>query len=471
MAALAKQKVSKFSALQHGVLNAHRVTSFRIAVPSAGDTEGDPLMASLSSLRYTTRAAVQYIFVCNLFDYARRQFNEIADDVEKHFEQVAGQLRQWMPADSPFVRPLPAPKRLPPPSTLQLAQRWVHQHRRVTAAVIAFLVTGSVGTLIYVRSKNLRHKRRAKRSASGARTEVVVVAGAVANPVASALYLDLERRGFVVYVVASTQEDEQYIRSQSRIDLLPLHLDLVDPFTAQDQLARFRGSLEREHHAFEGAEPHQLKLVGLVLVPDTKSAPAQVEDISSEEWSDALNAMVLNTIATTQLFLPTVIEQKAKVLLLTPSVTPALKPPMHAIESTVYGALEGFASSLSAELRPEGVAVSHFKLGDIDIPAITAKQKWKGAPQPRLKGTPLRVLHDSVFDALVARRPRRTWHVGRGSLAYEIIGDWVPPAVIGWMMGTGVARKATAVEEVAKSEDIMQSSQGSLTWEKVEQEV
>ncbi|KAK5113075.1 hypothetical protein LTR62_003654 [Meristemomyces frigidus] len=403
-----------------------------------------------------------------LFDYARTQFNEIADDVERHFEHVASQLRAWLPNTTGLAPPMP--KRPPPPTTLQICQRWVSRNKALTAAALAFLLTGSVSTLVYIKNKDSKRKRRARRSASGARLDVVVVAGAVANPIASALYLDLERRGFVVYVVANTSEDEQYIRSQSRIDLLPLQLDLVDPFAAQDQLARFRGLLEREHYAFDGAEPHRLRLAGLILVPDTRSTPARVEDISSEEWSDALNAKVLNTIAVSQLFLPSILEHKARVLLLTPSVTPALTPPMHAIESTTYGALQGFVSSLSAELRQDGVSVSHFKLGNLDIPSVTIKQKRDGVPQPRLKGTPLRVLHDSVFDALVSRRPSRTWHVGRGSLAYDYISHFMPPTIIGWMMGAG--RKPSLVEE-AKEEatQAMHSSQGSLTWEKVEQEV
>ena len=205
------------------------------------------------------------------------------------------------------------------------------------ALQVAFVVTGSVGAFVYVKSKEQKRKRRAKKSASGARTDVVVVAGAVSNPLTSALYLDLERRGFVVYVVASTNEDEQYIRSQSRIDLLPLPLDLGSTYAAQEQLARFRNLLGREHRAFEEAEPHRLNFVGLVLVPDTQSGPMSVEDISSEEWSEALNTTVLNTISTTELFLPAVTEHKAKILLLTPSITPSLKPPMHALESTVYG--------------------------------------------------------------------------------------------------------------------------------------
>ncbi|KAK5134641.1 hypothetical protein LTR08_006297 [Meristemomyces frigidus] len=403
-----------------------------------------------------------------IFDYARKQFNDIAEDVERHFESVAGQLRGYLPVDTSFVRPPPPPRRLPPPSTLQVAQRWMLRHQALTTAAVAFVVTGSIGAFVFVRSRDGKRKRRAKRSASGARTDVVVVVGAVANPLTSALYLDLERRGFVVYVVASTSEDEQYVRSQSRIDLLPLNLDLVDPFAAQEQLARFKALLEREHLAFDSAEPHHLNFTGMILVPDTQSTIASINDTSSEEWSDALNAKVLNTIATTQLFLPTIISHKAKVLLLTPSVTPALKLAGHAVESTVYGALEGFVSSLAAELKQEDVSVSHFKLGNFDIPSVTIKQRRDGVPKPMLRATPLRKLHDSVFDALVASRPRRTWHVGRGSLAYDVIGNWMPPAVIGWMMGAGRRPAQAVVEEVREEE--MVGSQGSLTWEKIEQE-
>lgn len=367
-----------------------------------------------------------------------------------------------MPADMrTYLPPASPPKRAPPPTTLESLQRWISKNRALTAAAIAFFVTGSVGTFIFIRNRQHRRKRRAKKSASGARTDVVVVAGSVASPLTNALYLDLERRGFVVYVVTNTREDELYIRSQNRVDLLPLQLDLVDPFAAQDQVTRFRSLLSREHRAFEEAEPHRLNFIGLILCPDTGSSPTQIEDISSEEWSDALNAKVLNSVATTQLFLPSIIEHKAKILLLTPSVTPSLKLPCHALESTVYGALDGFTSSLAAEMRQGGVAVSHFKLGDIDVPAVTSKQRRDGIPAPRLRPTPVRHLQDSVFDALVAQRPWRTRHIGRGSLAYDVIGRWVPAGVVGWMMGAG--RRPDVVKTV--SGDDLHGS-----WEDVEKE-
>lgn len=366
-----------------------------------------------------------------------------------------------MPADMRTYLPPPPPKRAPPPTALESIEKWISKNRALTAAAVAFLVTGSVGAVIFVRNRQYKRKRRAKKSASGARTDVVVVAGAVASPLTNALYLDLERRGFVVYVVTNKRDDEYYVRSQNRVDLIPLQLDLVDPFAAQEQLMRFRNLLSREHRAFDEAEAHKLNFVGLVLVPDTTSSPARIEDISSEEWSDALNAKVLNPIATAQLFLPSIIEHSAKIILLTPSVTPSLKLPTHALESTVYGALEGFASSLAAEMKQSSVSLSHFKLGDIDIPSVTAKQRRDGVPTPRLKPTPMRHLQDSVFDALVSKRPWRTRHIGRGSLTYDIIGSWVPSGIVGWLMGSG--RKPTLVE--SSSDDLHGS------WEKVDQEL
>lgn len=397
-----------------------------------------------------------------LFDFARKQFNEIADDVERHFNNAAAQLREQ------FGGPLATPpaRRPPPPTTYQVIERWVWRHKALSAAVAAFLITGSVSALVYVKSRDVRKRRRAKKSASGARTEVVVVVGAVANPLTSALYLDLERRGFVVYVVASTLQDEHYIRALSRADLVPLSLNLSDPCTAQEQLARFENTFTRPHYAFDRAEPHKLHFRGLILVPDTKCTPQRVEDTASDDWSDALNAKVLNTIAGTQLLLPAVIEHKAKVLLLTPSVAPDLKLPMHAVESTVYGALQGFATSLSAELRQDGISVSHFKLGTIDIPADARKQRKDGVPSSRLKPTPVRRLHDAVFDELVAKRSSRTIHIGRGSLTYAIIGSIMPPSFIAWMLG--VNKRPTIVRE--RSEERMTGSAGSLTWEKVDQE-
>ena len=40
--------------------------------------------------------------------------------------------------------------------------------------------------------------------------------------------LDLERRGFIVYVVVNTLDEEQTVQRESRADIRPLNLDIVD---------------------------------------------------------------------------------------------------------------------------------------------------------------------------------------------------------------------------------------------------
>ncbi|CAK1364002.1 hypothetical protein CB0940_04028 [Cercospora beticola] len=417
----------------------------------------------------------------HLVQYAQRQFDEITASIERHFDQVAGQLRESFS----HQRPPTPPKRLPPPTTYQSIERLVLRNKALTAAAVAFLVTGSIGAVVYINSQDMKRKRRARKSPSGARTDVVVVAGAVANPLTSALYLDLERRGFVVYVVTNTPEDEHYIRSQSRSDLhiLSIHPGEDDPYiTHQDSLDRFRHMLSHEHRAFDHAEPHKLHLRGLILVPDTSSSPPlPIADIRPSDWSDALNTRLLNPITTTQLFLP-ILQPGSKILLLTPSVTPSLQLPLHSPETTTYHALESFLRTLSTETKASGIQVSHFKLGNIDIPAVTARQKREGIhTTSRFKPTPLRQLHDAVFDQLVAKKANKEVFVGRGSWTYHVIGKFMPSGLVGWMMAPSTAKKGTSNtasggrKELgngsASDDERLASSTGSITWEKVDQQL
>ncbi len=54
-----------------------------------------------------------------------------------------------------------------------------------------------------------------------------------------------------------------------------------------------------------------------------------------------------------------------------------------------------------------------------------------------VKGSPLRELHNAVFDALTVKRPAKVWHAGNGSLIYDVVGKWVPAGIVGWMLGLG----------------------------------
>lgn len=58
--------------------------------------------------------------------------------------------------------------------------------------------------------------------------DVVVIAGSPALPLTRSLALDLERKGFVVYVVCGSHEDELMVQKLSRPDIKPFALDITN---------------------------------------------------------------------------------------------------------------------------------------------------------------------------------------------------------------------------------------------------
>ncbi|KAF1942577.1 DUF1776-domain-containing protein [Clathrospora elynae] len=435
-------------------------------------------------------------FLGVLAEYSKdiRDFTgSIWDASDRHFAWVAGAIKSqvpkgWLPE---HARPRPPP---PPPhpitgAYLHRLQDWVSRNRALAAAVVAFLGTG--GFLIWREQKKYNRKRRARRASNGARREVVVLAGPPNSPIIRSLSLDLERRGFIVYIVCSNMDEEQQVLSESRADVRPLHLDIVDTMGTQDAIERFKELLTKPHVAFSGASPHNLNLRGVILVPDLIYPTGPIETVSPELWSDALNAKILCTIAVAQALLPTVCEFKSRVLMLTPSIIASLRPPFHSVETTIVSALEGFLASLRAELGTLGIEVVQFHLGTFDLTNVGPKHhlqtKATGIPhtwpattrtlyadnfanQTRVAhnrllnhtGSSLRELHNAVFDALTQKRPRKVWRVGRGSVTYDLVGNWVPSGLVGWMMG--LQRVSLDTASKPKLEDSVQLQ----SWEKID---
>lgn len=173
----------------------------------------------------------------DLFDMAFvfDSLDSFTESIEAHFESVARSLQDtfrdtpWLP-DSIKPRP-PTPSRsMPsiraPASYFEASRDWISKHRAVSAAVVGFV--GTTAYIVWRRRRSDKAKRRAKRAKTGARTEVVVLAGSPYSPLTRSLSLDLERRGFIVYIPVNSLSEEQLIRAESRADIRPLSLDITD---------------------------------------------------------------------------------------------------------------------------------------------------------------------------------------------------------------------------------------------------
>lgn len=260
-------------------------------------------------------------------------------------------------------------------------------------------------------------------------------------------------------------------------------------------MEHFSKILSTPQYVSAGATPHDLSFAGLILIPDVTYPAGPVETLAPELWSDALNAKVLGTVAITQAFLHTISDFKARVLMLTPGIVPALRPAFHGVESTVVGALEGFTASLRSELATLGINVCHLKMGTFDTSSLGERQAlqrdWRAdilswaaharnayaenylsqseegqgvgllTKRKGSRASPLRELNNAVFDALTQRRPWAVRRVGRGSLAYDMIGSTLPSGLVAWMMGLRRRRQDSDAHGNSSS------SSDSVHWEKV----
>ncbi|RPB10171.1 DUF1776-domain-containing protein [Morchella conica CCBAS932] len=419
----------------------------------------------------------------NLAWTLKSQLFTAADMLDRQADLAATLIREtlsstpWLPE---AARPPPPP---PPPPLARIIPRagmgrWVKDNKWAVGIVVATGV--GIGAWVYGKRKQRRRAgRRARKAADGGRKEVVglmgpwgcvwlVLAGSPHDPVARSLALDLDRRGFIVFVAVSTVEDEQVVINEGRADVRPLNIDILDPDSSQSAIEKFHTYLTTPIPSFPGAHPHRLHFSGLILLPTTSYPTGPLETLPLEHWSDTLNLKLLSPILTTKLLLRPICETHARIILCTPNIIPPLSPPFHAPECAAVAALHGIAASLRRELAPSAVSVCLMKLGTFDTAAAmpgggkgvqllnAARADILGwAPGARaayargyaamraggagggVRGSPLRELHRAVAEALTCGVPREVVYVGGGSVVYEVLGRWAPEWVVGWWLGCG----------------------------------
>ncbi|KAK4100646.1 DUF1776-domain-containing protein [Parathielavia hyrcaniae] len=415
---------------------------------------------------------------------------DVAEVVNKHVDQVAETLRdtlaksQWVPEQF-RPRPPPPPTIIAvPASTLERVQNWFARHK----VLIGFIVvtTGVVAYRTYRSTARWRKTRRARRSRSGGRMDVVVIAGSPALPLTRSLSLDLERKGFIVFIVSNSHEDDVMVQNLARSDIRPLGIDITDPPSAGNSIDTFARYLQAPHAAIPNGKKHHLSLKAVILIPSLNYQTSPIATIPPSSFADLFNTHLLQPILTIQAFLPLLTARLAppsdkdrpapKVLVFTPSIISSINPPFHAPEATVCSALSAFTEVLTAELRPLGIPVTHMELGTFDFAGFTPAANSRLLHQPHgllpapdhaeelpwpdsarhaygknfvsqsgsaisagkirgLRGSSLRELHNAVFDVIDGSVTSGTVRVGLGASVYGFVGRWVPRGLVAWMMG------------------------------------
>ncbi|KAL8714894.1 MAG: hypothetical protein Q9220_001407 [cf. Caloplaca sp. 1 TL-2023] len=413
------------------------------------------------------------------------EVNKIAESIDAVTDRISASLRTamgdsaWFPAFKPPPPP-PSPTIITKPlGYFGASKDWVSRHRAITAAVVCFFGTGAY--LIWRQRRANRVKRRAKRAKNGQRTEVVLLAGPPSAPLTRSLSLDLERRGFIVYIPAATLGQERLIQAESKPDIRPMHLDVTSPSSLSSAIRKFTSLLDPAN-----APKYPLHFASFILLPQTTfpPQPQSIADLSADSWSDTFSENLLYPFTLIHAFLPLVLSHNASILFLTPTNTSTLLPPLHAPENVIAGAMHNYISTLRKELATTSARTSiiRFKLGAFDTGsdrdalkmAVALRHDGHDAAssspsvpteQRTARGSPLRDLHLEVFDAIVGRR-RGTVCVGRGSRTYDLLGRVMPEGLVGWMLGLNARVK----EQRGEGEKVEEKTvHESPSWERVEQ--
>lgn len=180
----------------------------------------------------------------------RRYSAEVADFIDEHVDRVADIVRetlaasQWIPE---YARPRPRPPPVVPvahvvPATmLEKVQGWLWRHKILVGATA--LALGLITYRSYRNSRLRRRTRKARRAKSGGRIEVVVIAAAPSLPLTKSLALDMEQKGFIVFVVCGGVEEEKMVYNLNRPDIKPLLVDMTDVRTGPRTLRRVKSML------------------------------------------------------------------------------------------------------------------------------------------------------------------------------------------------------------------------------------
>lgn len=347
--------------------------------------------------------------------------SRIADYIDKHTNALAAEIRDvidhasWIPdalrpprqqGGAPgnfFARPPP-----PPQGLLEKSSALISKHCTAIAIVVAF--AGTSIYLVHRRKKEHARKRRARKLPNGAKREIVVLAcSTFHDPLTRSLALDLERRGYVVYVTVSSTEEDSLVQQEAKADLRPLWIDLTStvPNPAVDvhpNLEPIRELLKkssssrpsspnprnRASAAQQGSSMGNMTLAGIVVFPGCSGyAEGPLALLPPSDLVDTINTRLVSPVLTVQQFLPLLAHHStdpkspSSIVIAYPSIPISLAPPRQIPECLVTASLSALAASLRHEIHAANanITVSELKLGNFDMGSVASSSRagWTNA--------------------------------------------------------------------------------------------
>jgi hypothetical protein len=265
---------------------------------------------------------------------------------------------------------------------------------------------GTVVVLVHRRRKAHLKKRRARRFANGAKKEIVVLAcPTFHDPLTRSLALDLERRGFIVYVTVSTTEEDSLVHSEAKPEIRPLWTDLTStvPNPTVDihpNLEPIKELLNRSSRSSSPgttrsgqASSQGLSLAGLIVLPGATGYPiGPFLQLPPSGVIDTLNMRLISSILTVQQFLPLLSSSlPSSIVLAYPSIPLSLLPPLSLPSHITTSALSTFVRALRRDLPATSgsgdIHITELKLGNFDLGSTFARSTDTSANARSLGGS------------------------------------------------------------------------------------
>ncbi|OBA21086.1 DUF1776-domain-containing protein [Metschnikowia bicuspidata var. bicuspidata NRRL YB-4993] len=359
------------------------------------------------------------------------------------------------------------PVAAPPASIVARLGRCARPHKH---ALLGAVFTGlGLAGLVAQRRKQLLaagsrrpRRRRVPKLPNGARRDVVLVVGSPTEPMTRLVALDFEKRGFIVYVTLMDDKDRRYVQQNPVTDDVR-HVDLCGDAAAA--VARFRAVFGAEVVPLQGAEPHLLRLAAVVFAPSLYFPLGPLENTPSASWEKVLARLAVYPRLLGLGLVDLVRGQQAKLIAVVPTIVSSLRLSYHGAEAMFQNALKDLFATLAKELRPQGIAVTQVRLGNLHLSSTRALPAAKAAQSPTvvdaevrswspemqaLYGAPflktqagstamgpsigsdgLRGLHHLLFDLVFATRPGPSVvYYGSGARTYERVTSFLPTALM-----------------------------------------